>query len=166
MTQLWNSSTPRLGARSSFIVKRTPPGPDNFPSKGPQRSSSCSFPSGRGLPSSGRPSPPFPRSWGGVGATTTRVTSQIGLCESANGFPRSCMRFPSIISRPSAAGLGEPEPGRPSPRIRRQRAHARNVSYNSEHHDRMKHVQRRHFFIRDMVESFELDSRGPFRAYN
>ena len=67
------------------------------------------------------------------------------------------MRFPSIISRPSAVGLGEPEPGRPSPRIRRQRAHARNVSYNSEHHDRMKHVQRRHFFIRDMVESFELE---------
>ena len=23
-------------------------------------------------------------------------------------------------------------------------------------HDRMKHVQRRHFFVRDMVESFEL----------
>jgi hypothetical protein len=26
-----------------------------------------------------------------------------------------------------------------------------------EHHDRMKHVQRRHFFVRDMVESFELE---------
>ena len=24
-------------------------------------------------------------------------------------------------------------------------------------HDRMKHVQRRHFFVRDMVESFELE---------
>jgi hypothetical protein len=33
---------------------------------------------------------------------------------------------------------------------------ARDVSYNPEHHDRMKHVQRRHFFVRDMVESFEL----------
>ena len=31
------------------------------------------------------------------------------------------------------------------------------MSYNPEHHDRMKHVQRRHFFIRDMVESFELE---------
>ena len=34
---------------------------------------------------------------------------------------------------------------------------ARNVSYNPEHHDRMKHVQRRHFFVRDMVESFEIE---------
>jgi hypothetical protein len=33
---------------------------------------------------------------------------------------------------------------------------ARDVSYNPEHHDRMKHVQRRHFYVRDMVESFEL----------
>ena len=31
------------------------------------------------------------------------------------------------------------------------------MSYNPEHHDAMKHVQRRHFFVRDMVESFELE---------
>jgi hypothetical protein len=37
-----------------------------------------------------------------------------------------------------------------------QSAH-RDVSYNPEHHDRMKHAQRRHFFIRDMVESFEIE---------
>ena len=34
---------------------------------------------------------------------------------------------------------------------------ARDISYNPEHHDRMKHVQRRHFFVRDMVEAFELE---------
>ena len=35
---------------------------------------------------------------------------------------------------------------------------ARDISYNPEHHDRMKHVQRRqHFFVRDMAESFELE---------
>ena len=34
---------------------------------------------------------------------------------------------------------------------------ARDVSYNPEHHDRMKHVQRRHFFVRDMVEAFEIE---------
>ena len=33
----------------------------------------------------------------------------------------------------------------------------RDISYNPEHHDRMKHVQRRHFFVRDMVEAFELE---------
>ena len=26
-----------------------------------------------------------------------------------------------------------------------------------EHHNRMKHVERRHFFVRDMVESFEIE---------
>ena len=33
-------------------------------------------------------------------------------------------------------------------------------SYTSdrpEHHDRMKHVERRHFYVRDMVENFEIE---------
>ena len=34
---------------------------------------------------------------------------------------------------------------------------ARDVSYNPEHHDRMKHVERRHFFVRDMVEKLEIE---------
>ena len=38
---------------------------------------------------------------------------------------------------------------------------ARDVSYNPEHHDRMKHVQRRHFIVHDMVESFELEVPTP-----
>lgn len=33
---------------------------------------------------------------------------------------------------------------------------ARDLAYNPEHHKRTKHVERRHFFIRDMVEKFEL----------
>ena len=51
--------------------------------------------------------------------------------------------------------VGDPEPG-PTP-LRTDSQSARNVSYNPEHHDRMKHVQRRHFFVRDMVESFEIE---------
>ena len=31
------------------------------------------------------------------------------------------------------------------------------MSYNPEHHNRMKHVERRHFFVRDMVEKFEIE---------
>ena len=34
---------------------------------------------------------------------------------------------------------------------------ARDLSYNPEHHDKTKHVERRHFYIRDMVEKFELN---------
>ena len=33
---------------------------------------------------------------------------------------------------------------------------ARDVAYNPEHHARMKHVLRRHFYVRDMVEEFEI----------
>ena len=42
-------------------------------------------------------------------------------------------------------------------RLRTDSQSARDVSYNPEHKDRMKHVERRHFFVRDMVESFEIE---------
>ena len=60
-----------------------------------------------------------------------------------------------VYLRKLVSGLGEPEPGPSS--LATDSQSARDVSYNPEHHDRMKHVQRRHFFIRDMVESFELE---------
>ena len=55
----------------------------------------------------------------------------------------------------TAAGIGAAESG-PTPLATDSKS-ARDVSYNPEHHDRMKHVQRRHFFVRDMVEEFELE---------
>ena len=33
---------------------------------------------------------------------------------------------------------------------------ARDLAYNPEHHSRTKHIERRHFFIRETVESLEL----------
>ena len=59
------------------------------------------------------------------------------------------------MPRKLVSGLGAPEP---SPtQLATDSKSARDVSYNPEHHDKMKHVQRRHFFVRDMVESFELE---------
>ena len=60
-----------------------------------------------------------------------------------------------VYFRKLVAGLGEREPGPSS--LATDSQSARDVSYNPQHHDRMKHVQRRHFFVRDMVESFELE---------
>jgi hypothetical protein len=37
---------------------------------------------------------------------------------------------------------------------------ARDTAYNPVNHNRMKHVARRHFFIRDMIEAFEV--KVPF----
>ena len=60
-----------------------------------------------------------------------------------------------VYLRKLVGGLGETELS-PST-LRTDSQSARDVSYNPEHHDRMKHVQRRHFYVRDMVETFELE---------
>ena len=60
-----------------------------------------------------------------------------------------------VYFRKLLSGLGEPEHGPSS--LATDSQSARDVSYNPQHHDRMKHVERRHFFIRDMVEKFELE---------
>jgi hypothetical protein len=60
-----------------------------------------------------------------------------------------------VYFRKLVSGLNAPEPGPSS--LATDSQSARDVSYNPQHHDRMKHVQRRHFFVRDMVESFELE---------
>ena len=49
-------------------------------------------------------------------------------------------------------GLGANEP---TP-LRMDNTAARDLSYNPEHHARTKHIARRHFFIRERVESLEL----------
>ena len=60
-----------------------------------------------------------------------------------------------VYLRKLVAGLGEAESG-PTPLASDSKA-ARDTAYNPEHHDKMKHVQRRHFFVRDQVEAFELN---------
>ena len=60
-----------------------------------------------------------------------------------------------VYLRKLLAGVGCAEPGPSS--LSTDSQSARDVSYNPEHHDRMKHVARRHFFVRDMVESLEIE---------
>ena len=60
-----------------------------------------------------------------------------------------------IYLRKLEKGLGDPEV-RPTP-LSTDSKSARDVSYNPEHHNKMKHVERQHFCIRDMVESFEIE---------
>ena len=33
---------------------------------------------------------------------------------------------------------------------------ARDLAYNPEHHDKTKHIERRHFYIRELVEELEI----------
>ena len=60
-----------------------------------------------------------------------------------------------IYLRKLVKGLGAAEPG--PTHLSTDSKSARDVSYNPEHHDRMKHVERRHFYVRDMVETFEIE---------
>ena len=60
-----------------------------------------------------------------------------------------------IYHRKLLAGIDAPIDGPTS--LSTDSKSARDVSYNPEHHDRMKHVARRHFYVRDMVESFEIE---------
>ena len=60
-----------------------------------------------------------------------------------------------VYFRKLVKGLDAPEPGPTD--LFSDSSSGRDVAYNPEHHNRMKHVQRRHFFVRDMVESFEIN---------
>ena len=61
-----------------------------------------------------------------------------------------------VYLRKFVSGMTGKQPGGPSV-LRTDNKVARDLSYNPEMHNRTKHVARRHFFIRDMVEAFELN---------
>ena len=64
----------------------------------------------------------------------------------------------AVYLRRLVSGLGAPEL---SPtRLATDSQSARDTSYNPTGHARLKHVDRRHFYIRDQVEDFTL--RVPF----
>ena len=79
-------------------------------------------------------------------ALSTAEAEIIALSEAAKDI---------VYLRKWLAGVGEAQPA-PTTLCTDSKA-AQDISYNPEQHDRMKHVQRRHFYVRDMVETFELE---------
>ena len=79
-----------------------------------------------------------------------RARAVSGLRPCARAFSGSAPRLASVkgdsrmSTTPSSCRL------RPCPHRRRD------LRYNPEHHARSKHVLRRHFYVRDAVESFEI----------
>ena len=61
----------------------------------------------------------------------------------------------TVYLRKFISGLTGKDHGGPT-KLRTDNKAARDLSYNPELHNRTKHVARRHFFIRDMVEALEL----------
>ena len=60
-----------------------------------------------------------------------------------------------IYLRKFTRGLEPTLPKSPTVLVTDNKA-ARDLSYNPEHHNRSKHIERRHFFVRDMVEALEI----------
>jgi hypothetical protein len=79
-------------------------------------------------------------------ALSTCEAEIIALSEAS----KDMVYFRKMISGIDPSAVTEP------PDLATDNKGAQDTSYNSEHHSRMKHVKRRHFYVRDMVESFEL----------
>ena len=89
-------------------------------------------------------------SWGSAKQKCTALSS----CE-AEIIALSEGTKDAVYLRKALRGLGEPDADPPCS-LATDSQSARDVSYNPEQHHRMKHVERRHFFVRDMVESHEI----------
>ena len=88
-------------------------------------------------------------SWGSTKQSSTSLSS----CE-AEIYALSEGAKDLVYFRKLLTGLGEPPKGPSACATDNQGA--RDLSYNPEHHSRSKHIARRHFYIRDMVEAMEL----------
>ena len=89
-------------------------------------------------------------SWGSrkqksIALSTCEAEMIIALSEAAKDV---------VYLRKLVAGLGLGETG--PTRLFTDSQAARNVSYNPEHHQKTKHIERRHFFVREVVESGKL----------
>ena len=90
-----------------------------------------------------------PVSWGSTKQKSTALSS----CE-AEIYALSEGAKDMVYFRKFLSGLGE-DMTAPS-NCSTDNKGAADLSYNPEHHKRSKHIERRHFYIRDMVEAMEL----------
>ena len=88
-------------------------------------------------------------SWGSKKQPTIALSSTEAEIVAASEASKEAIAIRSLLSD---LGFGDPEPTRMS--VDNQSAIA--VAYNPEHHNRMKHVMRRHFFVRECVENMQI----------
>ena len=86
-------------------------------------------------------------------ASTKQASTALSTCE-AEIYALSEGAKDLVYFRKFLSGLGV-APSGPSPCATNNQG-ARDLAYNPEHHRRSKHIARRHFYIRDMVEAMEL----------
>lgn len=88
-------------------------------------------------------------SWGSTKQKSTAVSSCEAEIYALSEGAKDVIYFRKLLS-----GLNE-DMSEPSPCATDNKG-AADLAYNPEHHRRSKHIERRHFYIRDMVEALEL----------
>ena len=88
-------------------------------------------------------------SWGSTKQASTSLSSCKAEIYALSEGAKDLVYFRKLLT-----GLGVPPAGPSACATDNQGA--RDLSYNPEHHNRSKHIERRHFFIRDMVEAQEI----------
>ena len=88
-------------------------------------------------------------SWGSKKQATVALSSTEAEIVAASEASKEAISLRAFLDD---LGLGDPEPLRLS--LDNQSSIA--VAYNPEHHSKMKHVERRHFFVRECVENMQI----------
>ena len=89
-------------------------------------------------------------SWGSKKQPTIALSSTEAEIVAASEAAKEAISLHSLLQE-----LGEADEKPVQLALDNQSAIA--VSYNPEHHNRMKHVERRHFFVRECVENMRLE---------
>eukprot|EP00966_Prymnesium_polylepis_P197425 4574916-Prymnesium_polylepis.1 len=88
-------------------------------------------------------------SWGSKKQATVALPSCEAEIVAASEAAKEAIALRGLLDD---LGFGDPAPTRLS--VDNQSAIA--VAYNPEHHSRMKHVDRRHYFVRECVENLQI----------
>ena len=88
-------------------------------------------------------------SWGSKSQPTIALSSTEAEIMAASTAAKDTIQARNLI-----AELGYPPSG-PTSQATDNKG-ARDLAYNPEHHDRVKHIHRRHFWIRELVEAGTL----------
>jgi hypothetical protein len=92
-------------------------------------------------------------SWGSKRQTSVALSSCEAEIMAASEASKDCVYLSRLIDE-----LGYPSESPPEMKVDNQSAIA--VAYNPEHLQRVKHMERRHFFVRELVENHQI--RVPF----
>ena len=88
-------------------------------------------------------------SWGSKKQDSVALSSCEAEIVALSEAGKECVHLSRFLEE---LGLGAANP----PQLATDNSGARDLSYNPEHHDRVKHVERRHFWIRELVEQQQL----------